>query len=383
MSSSAGWKVAAAVVVGCWVAACATAAVSDDPDASTDGSSGGDASSDVALDNSACPQFDLATDPHHCGSCTHACDAGEVCSNGVCQSMCTSPLVECTSDAGPICATTTSDPNHCGTCTTVCTRADAGGMAPGTNNPDPGLFDGGYDGGPGWNLGAATCAASTCGIDCPDAMALCSDQICYDLENHHDHCGSCSTACTALTEWCTQGNCCATGSIWCTSACASILSDNNNCGACGHACDAGACNGGECLTCVPSTVTGPTLTTNISGWPSAGLRIKALKNTTLTSFVVNNQGAADTVSLTTTTGTVLQTLSTPASDTTYTATVAWSLTAGTSYDLILAGGANGRFVTYSSFPQSSTGLEVDDTVDQSQGLYTSFWFTFTSLTSCP
>jgi hypothetical protein len=297
--------------------------------------------------------------------------------------MCGLPLVECTSDAGAICANTTSDPNHCGSCTTGCTTADAGGMPPGTDNPDPGIFDGGYDGGPGWSLGAAACATSTCGIDCPDAMALCTDDICYDLQNHHDHCGTCATGCTATTQWCTQGHCCGVDTAWCTSACASILSDNDNCGACGHVCDAGTCNGGVCALCVPSTITGPTLSSTITGWPNAGLRITALKNTTLTGFVVNNQGAADTVSLTDTGGTVLQSLSTPASDTAYTASVSWTLTSGTSYDLILANGSNGMWTSYSSFPQSSTGLEVVDTVNSTQTLEPSYWFTFTSLTTCP
>jgi hypothetical protein len=375
-----GWRAYGALGVACCIGACATGALTNGPD----GGGGVDSSSgaDVAPDNSGCPQYNLTNDPKHCGSCTHVCSSGQVCSNGACASQCTSPQVECVSDAGAICANTTNDPGHCGTCATECATADAGGMAPGTNNPDPGIFDGGYDGGIGWSLGAAACASSACGVDCPDAMALCTDEICYDLQNHHDHCGSCSTGCTATTEWCNDGHCCAVGAAWCTSACASLLVDNNNCGKCGNVCDGGSCNAGVCASCAPTTITGPSLTNNIVSWPNAGERIKALKNTVLTSFVVHNQGAADTISLTTTTGTVLQTLSLPASNTTYTASVSWALTAGTSYDLILANGSNGQWASYSSYPTSSVGLEVDDMVDTNQNLSTIYWFTFTNLTTC-
>jgi hypothetical protein len=299
---------------------------------------------------------------------------------------CPKPLSKCTDDAGPVCVDMTSDKEHCGSCTTVCKTADASGLAPGTGNPDPLVFDGGYDGGIGWTLGSADCKATTCGVDCPDAMALCSDQICYDTHNHHDHCGDCNTACASSTEWCTQGKCCAVGTLLCGSACTSLSDDTANCGSCGHQCDGGGCQNGKCVACAPATIAGPTLTQAINGWPKSGLRLTALKNTVLTSFVVNNQGTADTVYLTDTLGNVINTLSVPASNKTYTATVAWALTQGTSYDLILDGGSsgnNGMWVSYSSFPQSTLGLQVVDTIDQSQNLQTAYWFTFTNLVSCP
>jgi hypothetical protein len=341
-----------------WVGACAKFAT-DEPDASaTDASSGTDVS--TSSDGAAKPDVTKPVD----GSCAQ-------------------PTTKCSSDAGDICANLTDDQNHCGACTTICETADASGLSPGTNNPNPGIFDAGYDGGIGWSLGSAACTASTCGVDCPDAMALCPDEICYDTQNHHDHCGTCTTACAQTSEWCTQGHCCGVGSAWCGSSCASVLTDTQNCGACGHVCDGGGCQNGVCASCVPATLTGPALTMNISGWARAGLRITALKNTTLTSFVVNNQGAADTIDLTDTSGTVLQTIALPANSTAYTASVSWTLTANTSYDLILEGSANGRWLSYSSFPQSSAGLEVVDTVDTSQTLQTAYWFTFTSLVSCP
>jgi len=372
------------VAIVCWAAACAKALPTGETDGGEDASTTTDGSSaDVAIDNAACPQFDLQNDPQHCGSCTNACDGGDLCSNGACKGACDPPAVKCAGDAGNVCAVLATDPSHCGQCTTVCTTADAGAMAPGTNNPDPGIFlDGGYDGGPGWSLGTAACASSACGVDCPDAMTLCSDEICYDTQNHHDHCGACGTACAASTEWCTRGHCCGLGQDYCGAACTSVMSDNQNCGACGHACDGGTtCGGGVCASCI--TLTGPSLTQNLGGWVGAGLRFKALKNTTLTSFEFDNQGAADTLELTDTSGTVLQSITVPANTPTFTATVSWPLTSGTSYDLISVNGSNGHWDSYTSWPTSNTSLEIDGVVDTSQATYTTWWFSFQDLKTCP
>jgi hypothetical protein len=120
---------------------------------------------------------------------------------------------------------------------------------------------------------------------------------------------------------------------------------------------------------------------NVTGYPNAGLQIKADVNTTLTSFVVNNQGAADTVSLTDVSGNVLQTIPLPSGQPTYIASVSWPLTAGTSYNLILAGASNGRWAA-ASFPATDGSLEVDGTWGDGV-VQSTFWFTFTSLQTCP
>jgi len=215
----------------------------------------GDAGSDATTaDGGACPQFDLQTDPKHCGSCTNACQSSEVCSAGQCKSQCESPTTKCTVDGGALCITLATDPNHCGQCTTVCATGDAGGLAPGTDNPAPNVpFDGGYDGGPGWSLGAPDCDASTCGIACPNGMSLCNG-VCFDEQNHHDHCGACTTACQS-TEWCGSGHCCAQGTEYCGGSCVDPLTDDANCGSCGHACNGGTpyCSNGTCVAgCTPS-----------------------------------------------------------------------------------------------------------------------------------
>ncbi|HEX4517808.1 MAG TPA: hypothetical protein VH054_29910, partial [Polyangiaceae bacterium] len=189
----------------------------------------------------------------HCGSCTNACPSGEVCSSGKCNSTCQSPTTKCTGgDGGVTCATLTSDPNHCGSCTTACSVADGGGVVPGTNNPaNPGIT---YDSGVGWTTGSPSCDASTCATNCTQGFAGCSDGICYDTQNHHDHCGTCATACGA-SEWCNRGNCCPLGQEYCNGACVDVLTNNANCGACGNACGGGTpnCSGGVCsATCSPS-----------------------------------------------------------------------------------------------------------------------------------
>ena len=235
----------ASLAIGCTaaglIAACATATVSfpDPLDAGVPdakGSDGGDATT--------------GSD----GGCAKPCAADQVCSNGVCKAQCDPPLVKC-GDAGA-CIDTTADKAHCGSCSTVCGTGDAGSLQPGPNNPDAGIpFDGGYDAGTGWTLGSPTCGKSVCGVDCPQGTTQCSDSICYDTQNFHDHCGNCNTACAANTEWCTQGHCCSVGSAYCNGACTDVLGNASNCGGCGIVCSGGtpACSIGTCVASVAVT----------------------------------------------------------------------------------------------------------------------------------
>ena len=235
--------------------ACATGTVEF---AAPDGGEGNEAGSDGATDgnvnaDSGCPQYDLTKDPAHCGTCTHACASGEVCSSGQCKAQCDPPTTKCTSaDGGVVCSDTKSDTQHCGGCGTACSSADAGSLSPGTNNPDAAIP---YDGGSGWNLGAPSCEAGACGTTCTNGTTACTDGICYDTQNFHDRCGDCNTACAANTEWCNAGHCCTTDKLYCGSACVSVLTDNANCGGCGVTCSGGTpyCSKGACIAaCVPS-----------------------------------------------------------------------------------------------------------------------------------
>jgi len=168
---------------------------------------------------------------------------------------CTSPELLC-GDAG--CVDLTNNAAHCGQCNTVCATADAGALVQGqSGNPDAGVPtpDGGWpDAGEPWSLGTPTCAKSACAVTCPGTMTLCTDGVCYDTQQFHDHCGNCNTACQT-TEYCGKGHCCATGTEWCGSSCIDVYSDTSNCGACGNACPQNySCVNGACTTCSNANV---------------------------------------------------------------------------------------------------------------------------------
>ncbi len=221
------------------VVACATASVPFDPG---DGGTGVDAAGDA----SAC-DADLALDPKNCGTCGKTCASSEVCSSGACKNQCDAPLRKCTGVT--TCVDVAKDPKNCGQCGTLCTGPDAGPEG-GTGNPDSGIPapDGGFDAGTGWALPTPNCDASTCGLACAGGTTICSDKICWDTQNAHDHCGDCTTACASDTEWCGGGHCCPVGKQWCTNACVDVVNDPNNCGGCGTKCSGGTpmCVAGIC-----------------------------------------------------------------------------------------------------------------------------------------
>lgn len=250
------------------LAACATGLVTTVPD---------DGGVEASGDGGACPQFDLQTDPQHCGSCTTACNAGQLCSAGKCKATCDSPTSKCTLDGGPVCVTLGSDPKNCGQCANACGAPDAGSLAQGTGNPDAGLPPtSGYDAGTGWVLGTPSCTSSACGAACSGGTTDCGGGVCFDTQNHHDHCGGCGTACAA-GEWCTSGHCCAPGQLYCNGACTDVTSSALNCGKCGTTCSGGTpyCANGACTVgCTPAgtrqpfnTVVSSTTTGCYSGNP--------------------------------------------------------------------------------------------------------------------
>jgi hypothetical protein len=220
----------AIVLICASIAACATGQLADD-------TNGGDS----GLDSS------TGGDGNKAGS-----DAG-----GDGAATCTSPSIICPGDAG--CVDLKSNADHCGTCTTTCMFGDASALTLGSNdNPDSGVppqDSGASEASAPWSVGSTTCEAGTCGIDCPPGTTLCSDDICYDTTQFHEHCGNCTTACMP-TEYCSDGNCCTQGTAWCGTSCIDVLSDPSNCGTCGNACPMSAptCTNGTCTTCTNKNV---------------------------------------------------------------------------------------------------------------------------------
>ncbi len=328
-------------------------------------------------------ETNTSSDPANCGGCGAGCSSNNVatlsCSGGNCTSTCAAGFADCNANLRTDgCETSTSsDPANCGGCNAACSAN---------------------------NMATVTCGGGNCTGTCAAGFSDCNGNLRTDgcetnTSSDPANCGGCNAPCSTnnmATVSCTGGSCtgsCAPGFADCnndlrTDGCeANTLSDPNHCGNCTTVCGFGtSCVNGMCIMSMCSTVAGPALTMTISGWPSSGLQLKALVNTTLTSFVFNNQGMADTVELTDATGaTVLFSLSTPASTPAYTASVSWPLAAGVSYNLINIGGPsgnNGMWASYGSFPTSDSSLQVTATWGNNT-LQTSFWFTFTNLTTCP
>ena len=213
----------------------------------------------------------LATDNANCGACGEACDAGEVCSNGVCAVSCAAPLATCGAGGAAFCADTRNDPAHCGGCDLACPDGQVcsgGTCAPTCAAPlttcgegaaafcadtrnDP-AHCGSCDRGcaPG-----EVCSAGACATTCDLAGGTQCGDRCVELQSDDAHCGSCAVACGPGTS-CQGGRCaptCPTGQVRCGDRCVSLSSDAANCGACGNACPvngfcvAGACTAAACL----------------------------------------------------------------------------------------------------------------------------------------
>jgi hypothetical protein len=133
------------------------------------------------------------------------------------------------------------------------------------------------------------------------------------------------------------------------------------------------------FTGVCSNVQGPALTGNLSGWSNSGLVLHALQDGTLQSFVFNNQGQADTVRLfDATLGFQVASTATNPGNTALTVTVDWPLLNGHVYHLTSDLGNNGRWVSFTTWPQTNPEISVDATWGNG-ATRSSWWFTFTNL----
>jgi hypothetical protein len=220
------------------------------------------------------------TDGANCGSCGHTCTGGQTCQAGVCacpagQNLCSGTCVNLSG----------TDVNSCGGCGTSCAalpHVSATGLACSAGKCSyqcaPGYADCGSTGtgcntplGTASNCSAcgATCSGATpscgpagstyaCSTGCASGQANCSG-TCATLASDGNNCGTCGHACPAA-ETC-QSSACACPSTsspnFCGSVCTNTQTDTSNCGSCSHACpSAQTCAAGTC-TC-PSSVN-PTL----------------------------------------------------------------------------------------------------------------------------
>lgn len=187
----------------------------------------------------------LQTDNVNCGACEAACDAGLVCSTGTCGLTCGGALTLCTpAGTAPYCTSLDADDRNCGACENQCTASQR-------------------------------CVAGACvsgGPVCLSTQTLCQadgGDFCASLLSDNANCGACGRVCSAATS-CVAGTCQVPssgdgGSVGCApfqsaclvggtgaTFCASLQSDNDNCGACGNACPGGTyCAAGVCggVTC--------------------------------------------------------------------------------------------------------------------------------------
>lgn len=114
-----------------------------------------------------------------------------------------------------------------------------------------------------------------------------------------------------------------------------------------------------------------------------GIQFIALDDSTITSFIYNYQGNADSVELTTVAGTILDMISIPDNGGTnpsgFTASVNWSLLSGTTYRLIGTTTSNGLF-GFASYSVSDADISVTSGIFSS-GQSSSFWGDFSGITT--
>jgi hypothetical protein len=174
----------------------------------------------------------------NCGACGNSCpavpNADVACVAGSCKNSCRPGWTSC---GGSGCTVRLdNDPMNCGACGNVCPAPVGGG-------------------------GKAVCNAGSCSIACDGGRLMCGSR-CVDSVGDPDSCGACDRVCSSANvaaRACSNGACaptCKAGFADCNGqndGCEThVARDSNNCGACGNVCPRGfpgdlpLCIGGRC-----------------------------------------------------------------------------------------------------------------------------------------
>jgi hypothetical protein len=92
------------------------------------------------------------------------------------------------------------------------------------------------------------CSVGTCAAGHADCNDSASDGCETSIDTDHDHCGSCTKACTS-NQVCLAGSCVSNcGSLTnCSGSCVDVLTDSQHCGSCTNPCTGGkTCQSGSC-----------------------------------------------------------------------------------------------------------------------------------------
>jgi hypothetical protein len=187
-------------------------------------------------------EINVATSVANCGNCGTTCSSNHIspsCASGACNGACAANFADCNGNkqADGCEVALQTDEDNCGACKTSCAS----------------------------NHVTRNCSAGACNGACAANFADCNgnkqtDGCEADLQNDEGNCGTCGTSCSSnhITANCASGVCngaCAAGFDDCnsnkqTDGCeVSLLTDKNNCGACGKVCpDGQGCSSGTCST---------------------------------------------------------------------------------------------------------------------------------------
>src|SRR5579871_343511 len=180
-----------------------------------------------------------------------ACGAGSECKSTYCvdgyccNSACSGQCQMCNVAGSPgTCAFITGTPragqpcSGSGSCAGTCGGTSATCVYPGasTSCGSPTCSNGTATAAGACN-GSGTCSA---GAITPCGSFACNTNACYTTCTSQAQC--------AANTICSGGACsaCQSGQAVCGNSCATLASDGNNCGTCGHSCYGGACSSGQC-----------------------------------------------------------------------------------------------------------------------------------------